>query len=117
MSNSTKYGSITDLCPLCSAATEDSVPLFAECDALGSVRQRYLGEIGNELTHRNQSAVVANVMNEKVVLTQLGLDCTSAVVASKVFISLQESTVVERITKRLSFALHLKHCCLLAQPV
>ena len=110
-----KGGSVTDLCLLCSAATEDRVHFIAECGALSSVRLRYLAEIENELTYRNHPTAVANVLDDKVALTQLVLDCTSAMVAGKVSISSQEAVAVERITRRLCFALHLKRCELLGQ--
>ena len=110
-----KGGSVTDLCLLCSAATEDRVYFIAECGALSSVRLRYLAEIENELTYRNHPTAVANVLYDKVALTQLVLDCASAMVAGKVSISSQEAVAVERITRRLCFALHLKSCELLGQ--
>lgn len=111
-----KGGSVTDLCLLCSAATEDRVHFIAECGALSSVRPRYLAEIEDELAYRNDPTAVANVLNDKVALTQLVLDCTSATVTGKVSISPQESIAVERITRRLCFALHLKRCEILGQP-
>ena len=40
-----KHGSVTDLCLLCSAVAEDRVRFIAVCNALISVRQRYLAEI------------------------------------------------------------------------
>ena len=62
-----KHGSVTDLCLLCSAATEDRVHFIAECGALSSVRQRYIAEIENELLYRNQSVAVEAVINDKEV--------------------------------------------------
>ena len=110
-----KGGSVTDLCLLCSAATEDRVHFIAECGALSSVSLRYLAEIVNELTYRNHPTAVVNALDD-VALTQLVMDCTSAMVAGKVSISPQEAVAVERITRRLCFALHLKCCELLGQP-
>lgn len=112
-----KYGSVIDLYLFCSAATEDRVHFIAKCGALKSVRLLYLAEIENELTHKNQSAAVAKVINHKMVLTQLVSDSTSAVVTGKVSIPPQESIAVERITRRLCFMSHLKRCEQLGQPV
>ena len=98
-----KHGSFTDLYLLCSAAEEDRVNFIAECGASSFDSQHYLADTGNELMHSNQSARSKNVINDKVVLTQLVLDCTSAIVAGKVSISPQESIVVGRITRRLCF--------------
>lgn len=60
-----KYGSVTDLCRLCSASTEDRVHFISECGALSSVRQRYITEIENELLYRKQSVTVDGVINDK----------------------------------------------------
>ena len=90
---------------------------IAECGALNSVGQHCIAEIENELLYRNQSVTVEAVINDKEVLMQLVLDCTSVTVTRKVSISTQESIAIERITRTLCFALHLKCCELLDQPV
>ena len=90
---------------------------IAECGALYSVRQRCNSEIENELLYRNQSVMVEAVINDKDVLMQLVLDCTSVTVTGKVSISTQESIAIERITRMLCFALHPESCELLDQPV
>ena len=47
-----------------------------------SVIHRYLTEIEKELLHRNPVPTINTVMNDRFVLTQLILDCTSSDISS-----------------------------------
>ena len=108
---------MTDLCLLCSAASEDRVHFIAECNALSSVRQNYISKIESILSVNNSIVTVNAVINNRDLLTQLNLDCTSATVAINVNLSPEECHNVETVSRHLCFALHLKRCKLMDQPV
>ena len=112
-----KNGAVTDLCLLCSAASEDRVHFIAECNALSSVRQNYISQIASILSVNNPIVTVSAVINNRDLLTQLILDCTSATVATNVNLSPEDCHNVETVSRHLCFALHLKRCKLLDQPV
>ena len=71
-----RNGAVTDLCLLCSAASEDRVHFIAECNELSSVRQNYISQIESILSVNNPIATVNAVINNRDLLTQLILDCT-----------------------------------------
>ena len=112
-----RNGSVTGLCLLCSAASEDRVYFIAECNALSSVRQNYISQIESILSVNNPIVTVNAVINNRDLLTQLILDCTSATLATNVNLSPEDCHNVETVSRHLCFALHLKRYKLMDQPV
>ena len=118
-SNRVKFrnGAVTDLCLLCSAASEDRVHCIADCNALSSVRQNYISQIESIMSVNNPIVTVNAVINNRDLLTQLFQDCTSATVAINVNLSPEDCRNSETVSMHLCFALHLKRCKLMDQPV
>ena len=90
---------------------------IAECNVLSSVRQNYISQIESILSVNNTIPTVKSVINNRDLLTQLILDCTSATVASNVKLSSGDCHSVETVSRYLCFALHLKRCKLMDQQV
>ena len=118
-SNRVKFrnGAVTDLCLLCSAASEDRVHCIADCNALSSVRQNYISQIESIMSVNNPIVTVNAVINNRDLLTQLFQDCTLATVAINVNLSPEDCRNSETVSRHLCFALHLKRCKLMDQPV
>ena len=112
-----KNGAATDLCLLCSAGSEDRVHFIAECTALSSVRQSYISVLETILLASNSLLTIKSVISDKFLFTQLILDCTSDTIASRVLLYPQECHRVESVSRHLCFALHLKRCKLIDQPM
>ena len=92
-----RNGAVTDLCLLCSAASEDRVHFIAECNAFSSVRQNYISQIESILSVNNPIVTVSAVINNRDLLTQLILDCTSATVATNVNLSHEDCHNMETV--------------------
>ena len=82
-----------------------------------SVRQNYISQIESILSVNNPVVTINAVINNRDLLTQLILDCTSATVAINVNLSPEDCHNVETVSRHLCFALHLKRCKLMDQPV
>ena len=102
---------------LCSAGSEDRVHFIAECNALGSGRLSYISSLESILAVNNSLLTVKPVINNKFLVTQSILDCTSVTITNSVLLCPEDCHLVETVSRHLCFALHLKRSKLLDQAV
>ena len=107
-------GASADLWLLYSALSK-YIALIGECSALIHFRQSHLSEMESVFLGKISPQLV--FINDRIVFTQLVLGCTSEAIRSRVVLSAQDFHQVESISKRSSFALHLRRCNIISKPI
>ena len=107
-----RNGAAIDLCLLCSAGSEDRVHFIAECNALSSVRKSKISLLEPILTVNNSVLTVNSVINNRILFTQLILDCTSVTVTSRVLLLSKNCHRVGTISRHLYSSIFIGGDCI-----